>query len=184
MYYEYLVEEWIGLDPKEIGEDLDEAALDKLRGLEGRIDEDLGIIVAVLEAKIVGDGVIPPLGGDPAVYYPVRYRVLAFKPVIQELVKGIVTRVDEFGLVVNLGPVDGKVHRSQIMDENVELMPDKSGFIGVASKREVRVGDIVRARVTHVTKPSRTAQVMGIGLTMRQPYLGKEEWLKPQAAKR
>ncbi|WP_197524308.1 DNA-directed RNA polymerase [Aeropyrum pernix] len=185
MYYEYVVEEWIGMEPASIysSEDLDKAALEHLRRLEGRIDEEMGVIVAVLDAKIVGDGIIPPVSGDPSIYYPVRYRVLAFKPVQLEIVRGVVTRADDFGLVVNLGPLDGKVHRNQIMDEGVELLPDRSGFVGLASKREIRVGDVVRARVVHVSRPSRTAQIIGIGLTMRQPYLGKEEWVAPEAKK-
>jgi len=35
--------------------------------------------------------------------------------------------------------------------------------------------------VTQVSKASKRLAVMRIGLTMRQPYLGKEEWHRKEA---
>ncbi len=186
MYFIYEVEEWVGVSPSKAYqvEDLDSIVLEQLReDLEGKVDDEMGIIVAVLEARVMGDGIILPLGGDPDIYFPVRYKLLAFRPVLLEVVRAVVSRVENFGLTLNLGPIEGKVHRSQVMDENVELTPDGSAFRGVSSKREIRAGDVVRARVINVSRPSRTAQILQIGLTMRQPYLGKEEWLKAEAAR-
>jgi len=182
LYVEYLVEEWIGVPPGKVysGEDLDSVVLDILRArLEGVYDPSLGVVIAVLDAEIVGEGFILPISGDPNIYFPVRYRVLAFEPLIQEVVRGVVRDVRDQGLFVDLGPVDGFVFRNQIMDESVEILPDRRGFRSTETGKVIEVGDVVRARITQVSKPT-TSNIKGlrIGMTMRQPYLGKEEWIK------
>lgn len=184
MYAVYEVEEWVGVPPDRVYRDdvdLDKEALEILRAsLEAKYIEGIGFIVAVLDARVVGDGVVLSLGTDPNIYYPVRYRVLSFEPVRGEIVKGTVVRVDRASLTVNLGPMDGRVPRDQIMDEQVEIMPGVAR--GANSGREIREGDVVRARVMHVSRPGRHSSFIMVTLTMRQPYLGKEEWVEAQAA--
>ncbi len=175
MYRIAEIEEWVGLPPHQ-GENITEAALQELRyRLEGLLDPELGLILAVLDADIISDGFIPPLPGDPRIYYRIRYRVLVFTPVMFEVVKGIVRDARQPGLFVSLGPTDGFIHKSQIMDEMVEYLPERRGFRGVETGRVVEVNDIVRARIVQISKPKKGG--LRIGLTMRQPYLGKEEWI-------
>ncbi|MCE4600646.1 MAG: DNA-directed RNA polymerase [Desulfurococcales archaeon] len=178
MYVEVEAEEWIGLLTSP-DEDVDKAALAHLREqLEGKLDQELGgIIIAVLDARVVSEGVLLPLPGDAQVYYVVRYRMLVFKPILLEVVRGIVREAREIGIFVDLGPLDGFVFRNQIMDEPVEFLPERRAFRGVQSHRIVEINDIVRARITQIGKDRRGYGIR-IGLTMRQPYLGKEEWIK------
>ena len=184
MYVVYELEEWIGVPPERQGDDIDSVVLEILRDdLEGRVVPGVGLVIAVLEASVASEGVILPIAGDPDVYYLVRYKVLAFEPVLLEVVKGHVTRAMEMGLMVSLGPIEGIVHRSQIMDERVEFLPDRSGFKGTDSGRVIGVGDRVRARITELGRPSRATRMFKIGLTMRQPYLGKEEWYLKEKVK-
>lgn len=182
MYVEYEVEEWVGVSPDKVysGKDLDLVVLDILRDrLEGIYDPSLGVVIAVLEAKIIGEGYTLPLSGDPNFYFPVRYKVLSFEPLIQEVVKGVVRDVREQGLFVDLGPVDGFVFRNQIIDETLEMLPDRRGFKSTETGKIIEIGDIVRARITQVSKPTTSnIKALRIGMTMRQPYLGKEEWIK------
>ncbi|MCE4624743.1 MAG: DNA-directed RNA polymerase [Desulfurococcales archaeon] len=176
------ITEWVGLPPHP-EEDINEAALRELRyRLEGLYDPDVGLIIAVLDAETISDGFIPPLPGDPRVYYQIRYKVLAFVPIMFEVVKGIVRDARQPGLFVSLGITDGFIHKSQIMDEPVEYLPDRRGFRGKETGRIVEVNDIVRARIVQISKPRR-AGMLRIGLTMRQPYLGKEEWIAKERAK-
>jgi DNA-directed RNA polymerase subunit E' len=171
------ITEWVGLTPHE-EEDKNEAALRELRyKLEGLYDPDIGLIIAVLDARVISDGIIPPIPGDPRIYYQIRFRVLAFEPVMYEVVKGIVRDARQPGIFVSLGPIDGFIHKSQIMDEPVEYLPERKGFRGVESGRIVEVNDVVRARIVQISKHRRTGGIR-IALTMRQPYLGKEEWIK------
>ncbi len=178
MYEIVEAEEWIGLltGPEE---DINLAALRHLRDqLEGKLDPDIGgIIIAVTEAQVISEGVILPLPGDAQIYYVVRYKMLVFKPLQLEVVKGIVREAREIGIFVDLGPIDGFVYRNQLMDEPVEFMPERRGFRGAQSGRVVEINDIVRARISQIGK-DRKGYGLRVGLTMRQPYLGKEEWVR------
>lgn len=182
MFAEYEVVEWVGLPPETVmeGGDIDAAALKKLRdSMEGLFDSELGIIVAVESAKVESEGYSLPISGDPNIYFLVRYKVLTFEPVLHEVVKGVVRDVREQGIFVDLGPVDGFVHRHQIIDENVELSVDKRGFKSVESNKTVEIGDHVRARIVQISAVAgRSPRSLRIGMTMRQPYLGKEEWIR------
>ncbi|MEM5873707.1 MAG: DNA-directed RNA polymerase [Acidilobaceae archaeon] len=176
----YEIEEWLGIDPQHVysGEDLNRVALEVLRNkLEGIADPQLGIIVAVVSAEVSSEGLTLPLPGDPDFYFKVKYTVLAYEPILNEVVRSVVRDVREQGLIVDLGPIDGFVHRSQITDEGLELLPDKRGFRSDSGKI-IEIGDIVRARISQIAKPTRRTLMLNVGLTMRQPYLGKEEYIK------
>lgn len=187
MYFIYEVEEWVGVSPDIAftSQDLDRDVLRILRReLEGKVDEELGYIIAVIEAKVIDEGIVTPLGGDPDIYFPVRYKVLTFRPIIQEVVKGVVSKVESGSLFVKLGPrlAEGIVPRQQVMDGEVRLTPDRRGFQSPTGDKVVREGDVVKARIVSYAKAtSRPAYVMKIGLTMRQPYLGKDEWWEEKA---
>ncbi|MCE4629759.1 MAG: DNA-directed RNA polymerase [Desulfurococcales archaeon] len=178
LYVEVEAEEWIGLLTSP-GEDVNKAALAHLREqLEGKLDQELGgIIIAVLDAEVVSEGVLLPLPGDPQIYYVVRYKMLVYKPLLLEVIRGIVREAREIGIFVDLGPIDGFVFRNQIMDEPIEFLPERRAFKGVQSNRMVEINDVVRARITQIGKDRRGYGIR-VGLTMRQPYLGKEEWIK------
>lgn len=183
MYAEYTLYEWVGVRPElAFSGEIKKAVLQSLREeLEGQVDERMGVIISVIDAEVEGDGVLLP--NDPQIYFPVRYRVLSFEPILQEVDKGVVSDVREFGAFVSLGPADGFIHRTQLMDEDVDFVQELRAFKGRDSGRTVGVNDAVRVRVTQVSRVSRRMAAVRIGLTMRQPYLGKEEWYeaKPQA---
>jgi len=80
---------------------------------------------------------------------------------------------------VRVGPVDGYVHKSQIMDDVVSYSREQNAVIGQKTARVLRKGDDVRARVVAVSYGGRK-QVLRVQLTMRQPYLGKLEWIKEE----
>lgn len=176
MFSEYVLHEWVGVRPElAFTGDVESAVLQSLREeLEGQIDETVGIIILVSGVEIEGDGILLP--NDPKIYFPVKYRILAFEPILKEVDKGIVRETREFGLFVNLGPTDGLVHRNQIMDDDVEYIQEARIFKGQETNRTVGVGDAVRVRVTQVSRISKRLAALRIALTMRQPYLGKEEW--------
>ncbi|VVB81526.1 DNA-directed RNA polymerase subunit E' [uncultured archaeon] len=71
------------------------------------------------------------------------------------------------------------IHISQTMDDFVSFAKDKT-LSGRDSKRTLRVGDGCRARVIAVSFKDVTNPK--IGLTMRQPGLGKLEWIAAEEA--
>jgi len=151
---------------------------DALKGIlqekyEGVLDRDVGAVVSILDVKTDEIGKIIP--GDGAAYYNTVFDVLTYKPELQEVVDGEVIEIVEFGAFVRLGPLDGLVHVSQITDDFLNYDEKGSRFIGKESKKTLGEGDKVRARI--VTISLKKSKENKIGLTMRQPGLGKFEWI-------
>ena len=102
------------------------------------------------------------------------------KPKLQEIVEGDFKEIAEFGAFVSIGPIDGLVHVSQIMEDFVNYNEKEQQFNGKESKRNLNLGDRVRTRVVTISKKS-TLLDTKIGLTMRQPGLGTMGWLDEDA---
>jgi len=179
MFYEVLVKGHIRVPPKMFGEDTKQAILKSVNGrFENFISKELGIVIGVTEVSSVGEGIIIP--GDGAAYYDTKFKLLAFKPELQEVVVGKVNEISDFGAFIDIGPLDGMVHISQTMDDYVTF--SKSNVLtGKETKRSLKVGDICKARIIAVSY--KDIGNPKIGLTMRQPGLGKEEWLKEELKK-
>lgn len=182
MYVMYEFEEWIGIPPEKVynTDDINAVALQILRDrLESTFDYELGIIIAVMDVEVEGEGYIIPMPNDPNAYFLARYKVLAFDAFENEVVKGVVRDVKAQGIFVDLGPIDGFVKKEQVLDEELEILPDKRGYRSTESSKTIEIGDHVRARITQISR-SMVPSVRGlrIGMTMRQPYLGKEEWVR------
>ncbi|HIC99630.1 MAG TPA: DNA-directed RNA polymerase [Pyrodictiaceae archaeon] len=179
MYIIAEVEDVVRIPPNLFGFPLKEAALKVLRErYEGYLHPDLGIIITVFDVKVEELGRILP--GDGATYHNARFKVLSFKPQVKEVVEGIVVGATDKGLFVNLGPVDGFLHKSQISDKRV-FFDEKGGrYIVEETRQVVEKGDRVRARVVGVSFPTEPTARPRIILTMRQPLLGKLEWVEEE----
>jgi len=148
--------------------------------LTGKVDKDAGVVLAVTNVKRIGEGRI--VMGDGAFYYDVVLDVLAYKPVLHEIVSGLVTEITEFGAFVSFGPVDGLIHVSQITEDFMSYDSKNVQLAGKESKKILKAGDEVVARIVTVSLKDR-AFSSKIGLTMRQPYLGKVEWIEEEIKK-
>jgi DNA-directed RNA polymerase subunit E' len=93
---------------------------------------------------------------------------------MQEVVLGKIRDIADFGAFMNLGPIEGMIHVSQAMDDFVTLSKEKV-LTGKDSKRALKVGDKCRARIIAISFKDVTNPKLG--LTMRQEYLGKLEWI-------
>jgi DNA-directed RNA polymerase subunit E' len=128
--------------------------------------------MAVISVDSVDDGVIIP--GDGAAYYRSVFKVLAWKPELHELVYGTIAQITNFGAFMQIGPMQGMIHISQTMEDYVSV--SKTGTLtGKASKRILGVGDDCVARIVAISYKGGEPK---IGLTMRQPGLGKVDWVK------
>ncbi len=143
--------------------------------LEGRLDEDVGSIVSVVEVHDIGEGSVLP--SRPGVYYEAEFDALAFDPEMQEVVDGSVVEAVEFGAFVGIGPVDGLLHVSQISDEYLAYDADNQQLASTESDESLSVDDSVRVRVVTKSIDERNPRDSKIGLTAKQPGLGKHEWL-------
>lgn len=176
MYKLLDVADRIRVSPDKFGLSLEDAVKASLEEkLEGHIDKNLGVILSVISVSNIGEGVLYP--GDGALYYPVDFKLVSYLPEQHEIVKGEVIDVTEFGVFVRMGPVDGMVHVSQLMDDFVSYDQKNLMFTGKKTKRRIKEKSVIMARVISVSMVDNQYK---IGLTMRQPGLGALEWLKEE----
>jgi DNA-directed RNA polymerase subunit E' len=64
------------------------------------------------------------------------------------------------------------------MDDHIDVDVDNQRLIGKESRRDVKLGNDVRARIVTVSVNERNPRESKIGLTMRQNGLGKVEWFE------
>ena len=99
---------------------------------------------------------------------------------MHELVYGTIAEITSFGAFMQIGPTQGMIHISQTMEDYVSL--SKTGNLsGKATKRNLSKGDECIARIVAV---SYKAEDPKIGLTMRQPGLGKIDWIEDEKKKK
>ncbi len=174
MFRLYKLRDIVRIEPSKFGRPLEEVALEVLKSkYEGLRDKNLGLIVLVRNPKVDPMGYIVP--GDGASYHAVEFEALTYVPIVNEVVEGVVKNIVRVGLILDLGPVEGFVHISQIADEEVFYDHARGAMVCRQSKRFVERGDVVRARITGI---SSSATQLRISLTMRQPFLGKREWIE------
>ncbi|MCD6229359.1 MAG: DNA-directed RNA polymerase [Candidatus Diapherotrites archaeon] len=181
MYKLISVMDTIGIPPRKFGDDIKEVSLELLRNrYEGIFDEDHGIILSINAVKEIGEGVVVP--GDGSAYYHIVFEALTYLPELQEVVDGRVSEILEFGAFVRIGPIEGLVHVSQLMDEFISYDPQKTMLVAKDSNKMLAVGDIVKSRIVSISLKKMLSESK-IGLTMRQPCLGKSEWSGKTALK-
>jgi len=179
MFYLTEVEDYVRVAPKLFGLPTGEAVEKQLKETYADYyDKELGKVVSVIEILEVGEGVIIP--GDGAAYYNSKFKLLAWKPELQELVYGIISEITTFGAFINMGVMRGMIHISQTMDDYVSFSKSNT-LAGKSSKRALKTGDQCMARIVAI---SHRGDEPKIGLTMRQPGLGKLEWVKEDQIKK
>jgi DNA-directed RNA polymerase subunit E' len=172
MYQIVTVEEEIPVPPTKLNLDTEKAVIESIEEkFEGKIDNDVGVILAVTSIEKIGEGRILP--GDPSVYYSVAFKLLSWMPQEHEVVEGEVVDITEFGAFVRCGALDGLVHVSQVMDDFVSYDEKNAQLVGKQSRKVLKEGDSVRAKIISVSFKDQSK----LGLTMRQPLLGSLKWL-------
>lgn len=173
------VEDSIRVPPGKLGKDLEDAIFETIQErFEGVFDPDLGIVLNVESIEEVMDGKVVP--EDGAVFYPTKFKLLVYYPEEYEVTLGEVVDITEFGVFVRIGPIDGMIHISQIMNDYVSYDKKNSILVGRESKKTLKEGDLVRARIISVSFGKESK----IGLTMRQPGLGAIHWIEREKAKK
>lgn len=178
MFYLLEVEDHVRVEPKHFGLATKEAVEKQLNEtLVSSVTKELGYVISVVSVDKIDEGVLIP--GDGAAYYNSVFKLIVWKPELQELVYGTIIEITNFGAFMQIGPAQGMIHISQTMDDYVSL--NKTGTLsGKASKRSLAKGDDCIARIVAISYKGDSPK---IGLTMRQPGLGKIEWLAEQKKK-
>lgn len=174
------LQDTIRIPPETFGNPLEAVGKEQVKTkYEGVVDEELGYVIAVTGVQVSPIGKIIP--GDGATFHKVNFSLLTFYPLIQEIVEGDVVEIADFGAFVRIGPVDALLHVSQLMDDFISYDEKQGVLQGKETKRKLSSGDQVRVRITAVSL-GRVGSSGKIGVTARQPFLGKLEWLKMEAS--
>lgn len=176
MFFVHGINDTVRVSANQLGGDLKKTILKNLQGeYEGVLDEDAGLVIAVLKVDEVSTGKV--VAGDSGVYYSVEFEALAYKPEVNEVVEGNVSQVTEFGAFVKIGPIEALTHVSQIMDDYINYDAKNQVFSGKESGKQLKAEDQVMARIVTVSFKGNVSNSK-IGLTMRQLGLGKKDWKK------
>lgn len=180
MFYEVEVKSHIRIPPSSFDMDVEDAIMQQLNEtFKEYISKDIGIGITVSDIIEIREGVIIP--GDGAAYYETVFKLLTFKPELQEVIFGNISEITDFGAFIDIGPIDGMIHISQTMDDFVSF--SKSNVLtGKESKKSLKIGDECRARIIAISY--KDIKNPKIGLTMRQYLLGNLNWIKEELKKK
>ena len=183
MYLVSKIEDTVRIPPSRFGDPLENVAVEILNeSYVGKIDKKLGLMVTVNEIEELGTGKV--IMGDGAAYHDVLFTALFFKPELHEIVEGEVIEITEFGAFIRIGPMDGLVHVSQVTDDYINYDGKRGALIGKESKKSLEEGNKVRARIVALSLKGKSSKETKIGLTMRQPGLGRFEWIDEEKNKK
>jgi DNA-directed RNA polymerase subunit E' len=177
MYKRVRLKDTVEVPPEELGDVSTELVRRLLQEkLEGRMDEDVGSVVSVVDVHDIGEGAVLP--NRPGVYYEADFDAITFDPEMQEVVDGTIVEVVEFGAFVGIGPIDGLLHVSQISEEYLSYDGENQQLASRDSNRTLTVEDAVRARIVTKSIDERNPRDSKIGLTAKQVGLGKHGWFE------
>ncbi|MBU0461876.1 MAG: DNA-directed RNA polymerase [Nanoarchaeota archaeon] len=178
MFYKTELKDHIRVPPKLFNLPTEEAVINRVKKkYDGFISKDIGIVIDVGGVTDIREGVI--IHGDGASYYDATFELLCFKPEVHEVVYGRIKDIADFGAFLTIGPIEGMIHVSQTMDDFVSFAKDKV-LTGKESKHSLKVGDRCKARIIAVS--FKDVANPKLGLTMRQEFLGKLEWIEDEKA--
>jgi len=176
-----VVEDTVRIPPSMFGKPFENVVRELLAAkYEGTVHEDLGYVIIVLNYKFNPVGKLMP--GDGGSYHQVTFELLTFMPELQEVLEGEVVEIEDFGAFVRIGPVDSLLHVSQVADDYMSFDGSQGTLSGRETNRVLRKGDIVRVRVVAVSI-GKGAMGDKVGVTARQPFLGKIEWIEEDLKK-
>lgn len=172
MFYIVEVEDYVRVEPKLFGLKTSDAVAKQLQETYANYhDKEIGEVIGIISVLEVGNGIIIP--GDGAAYYNSKFKLIVWKPEMQELVYGLTEEITNFGAFINLGVMKGVIHISQTMDDYVTFSTTGT-LLGKDSKKVLKKRDPCLARIVAISYKGDQPK---IGLTMRQPGLGKLDWI-------
>jgi len=174
-----VLEDTVRIPPEKFDKALEIVTHEELSGkFEGIVSNELGFVVAVTNMEVSPVGRVIP--GDGATYHSVSFTLLSYSPEVQEIVEGEVVEVEDFGAFIRVGPIDALLHVSQVIDDFVSYDERRGTLMAKNTGRLLQQGDTIRGRIT-VVSLGRGGSSGKIGMTMRQPFLGKIEWIAEDA---
>ena len=182
MYEIATIEDTVRVPPNMFDQPLEEVAAKILnRKYVGKLDKKLGILIMVTDVLEHNQGKV--VIGDGSAFYHIKFDALFYKPMLHEVIDGEVIEIIEFGAFVRIGPMDGLVHVSQITNDYINYDVKRGALLAKESNKSLDETDFVRARIVALCLKGNSTKDCKIGLTMRQPGLGRFEWIEEEKIK-
>ena len=147
-----------------------------MTAFEGRFDEHNRFVLVTSNHEAIGRGRISH--GDGAIYQKVKFDAVVFCMEDYEVVEGAVSEINEFGAFIRIGPMEALLHKSQIMEDMVDVNVGAGIIEGRSGGKRLAVGSHVRARIVSLSPDTTDPRRSKIGLTCKQPGLGSQAWEK------
>ena len=117
---------------KSLNEHIDRLAAS---AFEGRFDDNNRFVLVTSNHEPMDRGRI--IHGDGAIYQRVRFDAVLFCIDDYEVVEGAVSEVNDFGAFVRIGPMEALLHKSQIMEDHVDINAGMGVLEGRQSGRKL-----------------------------------------------
>lgn len=154
---------------------IDELAND---AFEGRFDSDENYTVLTFDHEPIGRGKI--IHGDGAIYQRVKFKALLFNMENNEVVDGYASEISEYGAFVRIGPMEALLHKSQILDEPINVNLGVKRIEGSSSGKYLEEGSYIRSRVVSKAINQNDPRASKIGLNCKMDGLGAYSWIQEQ----
>ncbi len=178
MFYEVDVEDNIRIPPSMLDMELNNAALSIVKDrYERRFFSDIGFVLLVEDAEVSSEGKV--IAGDPNIYYKVRFKCIVFELTVNEVVRGFVKDLVDFGAFVSLGAVEALLHLTQIAATRFVYDKKSKALVSQKPKLAVKKGDEILAKVSTVSWKTHITDTR-VSITMRAPGLKDLNWTKKQ----
>jgi DNA-directed RNA polymerase II subunit RPB7 len=156
------------MDPSSLGREVENLIRAELvEKVQGSVSLKYGYIVCVMKILKIGQGKVLDTTGN--VIFNVEYKAVVMKPMINELMEGVVEKVESYGVNVTAGLLR-KIFISSnhfpgdfVYDENTNSFKSKD------LNEEVKVDSEIRFRVTAINYEMNQFLCTG---TMNEAYLG------------
>jgi len=142
---------------------------------EGRFDDDNNFVLITSNHEPLGRGRL--IHGDGAIYQSVRFNAVLFAMEDYEVVEGAVSEIHDFGAFVRIGPMEALLHKSQILEDQVDVNVGMEIIEGRQTGRSLQSGTPLRARIVSLSVNPSDPRQSKIGLTCKRPGLGAHAWL-------
>ena len=160
-------DEAVVLPPSYLGPDLQSLLKAKLiEKVEGSCTEKYGYIVCVLKVEEISTGKILDTSGD--VLFNMKYRAVVLKPFVNEVLDGVVEKVDKWGVTVTVGPILFFISNKNFHKE-FEYNEGTNSYVSTQQNEKLAVDVEVRFRVLGTRFESN--KITGTGI-MSEDYLG------------
>lgn len=130
------------MHPSTFGPDLHDKVKEKLRDeVEGTVDGQYGFIITITSIDPIPLGQIDENGFAK---FALSYKAIVFRPVVNEVIDAVVTKVDKMGLFCNAGPLNIFVHNDQMpsdmcYDQQAGAFVCRDEGIEIKERTEIRL---------------------------------------------